>query len=376
MQCPPGRLAFVVFLLLLRIFPAQAQGTFLDGYLITPQNDTLKGLIRYEDWETSPTWIELKASPTAEPRRFTTEQAKLFFITSRNELYVSQQATIRLVSNVVYSTEPNHQVKIQAFMQKILGGRITSLYRFVAEQDGRERFFVEKNGQLTELVNYTYQFERGDKVFEKKVDDYKSQLQALCSDVPTFNALLPPYEEKPLRNYLRTYNACFQDESIVYESKPVRPELAWAVNGGVELLKDEFFENTSQVAPSFGGTFRVSLPRKNYNRFFRLNLNLTPGANYTVVENFKEVGRTGLFKTLEIGGGSYLGSRKIRPYAYASLAYQAIGGGGSVTLYLNGGLSFNRRADLEFSHFVAPVNLKLALPRIAFHYYFDVPVKE
>lgn len=353
-----------------------AQSPFLDGHLVTNRNDTLKGFVRYENWETSPTEIFFKRTPEATSERYAAGQIQSFFVTSKSEVYVSQRATIRLVSNTVYRAEPNERVEVQAFMQKILAGQVVSLYRLVAELDGRERFFVQKEGQLTELINYSYQIERNDQVFEKTVDQYKSQLGMICSGATNFNAPLPGYEEKALRTYLRKYNACFGDESIVYEAPALKPELAWALNGGVQIFRAESFGFTTRVAPTFGGTFRVSLPRLNHNRFFRVNLDLSPGVKYLEVENFKEVEKTGLFKSIEAGVGSYFGSQKIRPYAYASFAYQSIAGGGSAVIYLNGGLSLHRRADLEFSHFIAPVNFKLALPRIAFHYYFDVAAKK
>gem|GEM_PF-4930967 len=70
----------------------------------------MKGFIRYENWETSPTEIFFKRTQEASSERYVAGQIQLFFVASKNEVYVSQRATIRVVSNTVYHAPPNEQV--------------------------------------------------------------------------------------------------------------------------------------------------------------------------------------------------------------------------------------------------------------------------
>ncbi len=201
---------------------AQKAYEFTPGYYLTLNNDTVKAGILFNYWIVSPDRIKVKDLETAEVKELrSTEIAGFGIVTKKiNADYRSFKQELRYIENpetiIPYGESPFSEISETAFFGRVLIlGKQASLFQMVDKYD-KERFFLEKNGVITELEKYSYLFrKRNDHRFYMIKDDrYKLQLSNICSDAPQMESITPFYNEKALKDYILKYNHCFTDEVI------------------------------------------------------------------------------------------------------------------------------------------------------------------
>ncbi|WP_266368270.1 hypothetical protein [Tellurirhabdus rosea] len=366
----------------LGICPAAFAQQVQEGYAVTSQGDTLRGQIEYGDWKVSPSKISFKPAGKSEFSTYSVNELTSFYISAANELYVTRQARLTRMSTGAYQLGPQEKDRfsVTVFMQVVLAGKGAALYR-MKDMFDKTHFFVEKNGDFAELVYQRFLRVRGERTYIVADDSYRQQLQTLCSDAPTFRATAPEYTESSLKKYLLAYNRCFSAETITYESKAPRHLFDLSVSAGVEtnvrLLISE--PAARRVYPSYGLGLRVSLPRHFHNQFLRFNASITPNIRFNYDYGTYEQGGRSSLQIVEFSGGSYFGKGALRPYVYLSGTlfnfYHATG----ALLFINGGLSYRRKLDLDLGHLLQMplnklLNREMTLvpgPRVSLHYYLN-----
>jgi hypothetical protein len=344
-----------------------AQENYTKGYYISPKGDTLKGYILYENWLKSPTDFRFRPSKNAEPIVVTATEAVLFSVEIENETYQLFLVPIRNISTrQIYTKRPDFETSdsVRTFLQTILIGSAASLYKYVDQREV-ERFFLLKNGKLTELINYTFYLSSNNKEYLIQVDDYKQQLKAICSDAPTFSSNTPIYGELSLRNFMIRYNKCFVGDVITYESKREKYTFDVGLISGYDL---------AFKSPIAALCLRANFPRNYQNQFAKIAVGYLPLVSFGDPSVPKRA-----YGQIELSIGSYFGNKVLRPMA--SVSYFVVGasrlanneGGGLITA--NFGVSYRRVIDLEIGHVINPLfgfGSFIVPPRIAIHWHFPL----
>ena len=367
----PQSFAFAItFVLLLFIQNenACAQGKFLDGYTITSKGDTIQGSIRYESWDVSPSFIDFVSGKNETVQKLTGAEITEFFIPSIGQRFKRKKiGLLNIDLSQTYELAPSLQPKDSAtvFLQEITSGTNASLFEFVNNL-GEPHFFLEKNGQTVELINYPFYRITKDKKYLLTYDEYRRQLPALLDDASDFNAPIPTYDRRNLKKYIEKYNAKFGVSSEVFKSDESDFQIDLNVNAGIEGWQEERISISNKMSYSVG--LRINLPRKFNNRYFRFNYAMIPlksrdGINYT-------------HKTIEFGAGTYFGAKKIRPNIGMDYSFP-LNNWRTTLIGPHIGISYNRTFSIEVAHFANFNTLfsEIAFfnkPRISLNYYLNL----
>jgi len=366
---------YLIIAQLTTLTPTLAQGQFVEGYIITSGQDTIRGLVRDENWAVSPWRIDFK-SLNGEKWTYAAENIIGFGIVASKEIYKSRKIGILNINlTQTYTLAPSLEARdsAQVFLPELVGGGRATLFGFL-DRTERSRFFIEKDHQLKELFYYPFYRSIDDKNYLIVYDEYKKQLEKLCADAERFRDPLPPYQERYLKEYINSYNATFTKDSTRYPAGGHRMTLDLELCAGAENWKEDRI--TVQNKATFGFGFRVNFPRKFYNRYARLNVLLTPDVELGF---YPQALTSQTLKTLEIGFGRHFGSGEVRPYfgVNASIVNR---GYRTDFVGLHAGISYKRLLTIEVGHFgnfycLLTKSPFLIQPRVSLHYFANLSLK-
>lgn len=345
-----------------------AQGKFVDGYIITNEKDTIRGLVRDENWATSPERIEFK-NLNGEVSIHAAESVAGFGLVTAKEIYKSRKIgilNINLMQSYMLAPSLEARDSVTVFLQEVVSGGAATLFEFL-DQTQHSRFFIEKEHQLKELFYYPFYKSVDDRNYLVVYDEYKKQLVKLCADAERFREPLPPYQEKYLKAYIKSYNASFTKDSVRYLAENQRLTFNLELIGGVENWREEMVIRNKAT---YGFGLRIDFPRRFRNRYVRANMLFTPGLpmGFSSGTLSKKT-----LRTLEVGLGRYFGPGRMRPFLglNASIVNKSYR---SDFLGINAGISYKRLLSLEVGHFAnfycfMTKTSFLIQPRISLHYF-------
>lgn len=185
-----------------------AQSNYIEGYVVTLSQDTLRGLIDNKDWERNPKYIRFRKDLTTEPIVYYPWQINSFYL-STNEYYIGRSVSVDKspvdVSRMTYQAPPLI-VRDTLFLQASVVGKV-SLYYYV-DEGLKEHFYVQKEGiALDELIFKRMLNEQNQVVSSER---YKGQLSFYLSDCPDAKKALEKVSFKlsQLQKLIADYNAC------------------------------------------------------------------------------------------------------------------------------------------------------------------------
>ncbi|MGG7660828.1 hypothetical protein [Dyadobacter sp. BHUBP1] len=361
-------ITYLVIIQLITLSQAFAQGKFVDGYIITNEKDTIWGLVRDESWATSPERIAFK-NLNGEVSTCAAERIAGFGLVAAKEIYKSRKIGILNISLMQsYMLAPSLEARdsTTVFLQEVVSGGVATLFEFL-DQTQHSRFFIEKQHQLKELFYYPFYKSVNDRNYLVVYDEYKKQLAMLCADAERFREPLPPYQEKYLKAYIKSYNAFFTKDSIRYLAENHRLIFNLELIGGIENWREEMVIHNKAT---YGFGLRMDFPRKFRNRYVKASVLFTPGlpVGFPSGTLSKKT-----LRTLEMGLGRYFGPGKVRPFLglNASIVNK---GYRSDFLGMNAGISYKRLISVEVGHFAnfycfMTKTSFLIQPRISLHYF-------
>lgn len=342
---------------------------YKSGYVISNEEDTIRGYIKYEDWEASPSSIFFKTELNSPVKEFGTDDISSFAVDLVNEYYVVKSIGVfNIYKSDVFFESPSVKSPKEfkrIFLQTIIKGPEATLYKYVNE--GLEtHYYIETPILFQELTNYSYYENKGGITYSVKREDYKKQLSSICINSAIFRSDLPNYTEKELIKYLEKYNSCFTGETIIYRSPPVLP--TWDPIVGIGY--DHLFEGAV-----YSAGFRLNFAKHHYNRFLRVTVNLLPGIREEAT--FYREATKFTASVFTAGFGRYLGTGNVRPYLVPSLVLLTNLGkdqGGGFLVTVNAGISFRRQFELELGHWNNFLGLVMdgdffLPPSVSLHYY-------
>lgn len=333
------RAILVLFICCLSVSDSIAQYT--DGYIVFVKGDTLRGQIDNQDWEVSPDHIYFKENSASEPTRIEAEQLETFLIKSTNRRFVSRKiGIIEVYKNNVFAERASLIPKKMdfVFLETILLGPQASLYKLI-NKSFEPHFYIETPAQFIELGSYSYYRDIEGKQYVETIENYKEKLINTCSSAPNFTERLPSYTEEGIKKYLMRYNACFQEETLIYRSKKQNNTYNIMAGLGAYIIPKD---GNSAMVYTVGG--RLNMPGRSFKRFLRGSAMLIPSQD--------EFGKKSLTTWTSISLGSYIGNAKFQPYFALGLIDLVFNNGldGGAPLFLSTGISYKKMVEFEISN--------------------------
>jgi hypothetical protein len=192
---------------------AAAQGNYLDGYIVLPQNDTVRGQIDYREWYYNPEQISFRDGKTGKKSLFQPGDITAFF--TGGETYESFKVTIHpytLNTEKLTNNFQDQPYDSTVFLRLLTAGQL-SLY-YYHSHDEVEYFFTRRLNEppvqlriKTSLVD-----NNGVKAMDRE-DLYIDQLRLLVIECPALSGRVShvAYGEKDLRKLIFGYNNCGKD---------------------------------------------------------------------------------------------------------------------------------------------------------------------
>ncbi|MGD1840364.1 MAG: hypothetical protein ACFB0B_05625 [Thermonemataceae bacterium] len=265
-------------------FTAVGQKNFVEGYIISLEGDTLRGMIDFRNSEKNPSQVIFKRGNQVE--KFSPYQIQQFGV--NGEIYVSASVEKEVSPDYLGELNALPDVKLEkdtVFLQSLIEGD-KSLYFFKSEKR-KNNFYIEENGAYTLLLHKRYFKEVNGKKIISHNRSYVSQLSAYLQDCPEINQPLSKteYSLKSLRKLFETYYAC-KDEKILFENNIEKIPPEFGVVAGASLTNVSF--------SSGRGAFTTVV-----NADYPTSLNFMGGIYFNLIRT-KNAGKWSLYNELSV----------------------------------------------------------------------------
>ena len=128
---------------------------FLPGYVIDLQNDTIRGLIEYDEWTYTPDDIGFKPGKMRSTVYYSPKDITGFGVNDKQYVSAIVQKEISPYRDDELEKNPALQLTADTvFLQTLVGGE-KSLYSFI-DWDGKEHFYINEDSTFTLLLHKTY----------------------------------------------------------------------------------------------------------------------------------------------------------------------------------------------------------------------------
>ena len=235
-----------LFLALLCLWPCRllAQSNVVAGYVVTNEGDTLRGQIDNRDWRVSPTEITFQ-SQVGQTRNYVPADLREFYIQPTHERFLGRVLAIDAVpfglDELLQIDSPtqvaaHQQQRTEPVFLRVLTEGPTRLLFYQGKTD-KPHFFLEKEGQIQELINQRFLLSGTAALFSNAF--YKDQLISYLADCPQLRNRIAnlDYNQVQLANLLTAYNRCKGFVEV-----PQLEKGRWAVDllAGVEFSQLNF----------------------------------------------------------------------------------------------------------------------------------------
>lgn len=322
------KLFHFIFSLLLIFDSAIAQKSKNEGYVVTHERDTVKGLFSASRWNVTPARIEFNGSDGK--KNYKPIDIKAFFVA--DEFYesaiVNVDHSVANTQNLDYSSSPQYK-QDTLFLRVLFRSSKVALY-YYKNRNGWVYFFIKDESQpIEQLVYKRYLINRQDlsvaRTYAAENRSYVGQLKRLFNECPDLTADIEnvKYEQRGLEKLFSQSASCYGEElRPVKKAMNLRTE--WSLIAGLNQPSIKFHssltafvtltegDHKSKVSPDLGiGVSFTSLRRDNLSvNLFFLYSNLYVKGNFyneaiDVESNF-------IFECNWISGNMSFGLRPVR----------------------------------------------------------------
>ncbi|WP_192822651.1 outer membrane beta-barrel protein [Rufibacter sp. LB8] len=262
-------------------FLTMAQKNARPGYIITLEQDTLRGqVLDFTDARNSLA-VSFQATNTANFKEYKAEELKGFGVTGQKK-YLAQKVVhvAQLPEGKVDST---YQV---VFLQELVKGPV-SLY-YLKTASAHDRFFLmRQEGQFTEIEKRRLKIKQGNALYSKTYNLYQDSLKTLFAGCPDLAAKANKvqYTVKNMSKAFIAYNACAHPSNQTFVSEIVSKKTVVVPSVTVGYGKStvnvseegEQFFTDPKGTNSFSGGVAVNIFNANVSKKFSLQI----GADYS-----------------------------------------------------------------------------------------------
>jgi hypothetical protein len=282
------------------------------GYVISLAMDTLKGMVEYADWATSPETILFKDAGGGDLKQYSASDLFGFAVTSRNEFFKSAHVLIKDYSGIVNNEIKNPSFKTNssdAFLEVLLKRDSFSLMRYL-DYNEDATFFIDNVDTLMQLVNVKFAVSQQGKIFNVSYPYYRIQLTGLLRDCKNLSTETLAYNERALTSLYNRYLKCTH-QPLQFQIQPGRNmPLKVSFNSG-------FIYVAQTPAFTLGATIQYHIDKKFSSRF------ITLGVGRGFVDRSKEAvsdkGKRN-FYYVSLYGGTYFGTSRLKPFVFTGFS--------------------------------------------------------
>jgi hypothetical protein len=260
----PAKLKFIfgfllVFIMLFFSIPSEvwAQASFLPGYLLTNNKDTIKGYIDFRNNDKNSKKCSFRVNQKAEIVTYSPGEIKEYRING-GKYFISKEVKSK-------------DSKEMYFLEYMVDG-ITDLYYYW--NDGPHYMIEKKNGEIFELTNEEKSVITNGKEYLHKTHSYTGWLKVIFQDCPQIFSMIDkaPLENKSLIRITKKYHeyVCDDEKCIIYENTLpfLRVKFAPVISVGFSAFKlgsdQEFPANYGpKILPSAGLVLKFTFPKWN-----------------------------------------------------------------------------------------------------------------
>lgn len=255
---------------------AFGQNRFVEGYVVIPSGDTVKGFIKDQDWRVNPSSIKFRKGADGSTTTYTAAQIRLFrtvsgtYYESKAVMYDRSPVELALLST---SAEPRWE-KDTLLLEVEVKGQVNLYY--LVDATSKQHFFIEKAGSdlAEELLNVKYLVYQDGVKTTSFTQQYKSQLRNYMGDCQAVQGqiLQTKYNLTSLRALTTKYNGCNEQRAATLAVQPDnnKTSVAFGVLAGVHRTRMVFKSDN----PAH---------RSLTNGFYENNINGTGGISVNVI---------------------------------------------------------------------------------------------
>ncbi len=248
-----------------------AQENYLPGYILK-DGAKKQGQIDNQNWDKNPAKIQFKGESGMQVLSSTDiqefEVGKEYYVSRVVDLDVSPHKLNSIKENV----PPKFVNDTTLFLRVLVQGEL-SLYS-LKDRNDKQHFFVEKNGETSELSRFKQKKKVKGQVKLFTEDKYKKELAGYFADCAALKAKTSTikFTRNHLQKVVRNYNKCMGENLIVYErpTEKMSAYLGPLVGFGVTSLNIHSEDHdmagvsySNSSGPTFGLAFTMELPRNS-----------------------------------------------------------------------------------------------------------------
>jgi hypothetical protein len=240
--------AYLTFLFLSFFFSVSvlAQDGYVNGYVIRKNNDTIRGMIKDQNWDMNPRQISFKEG-AGTSTVLSTHDIKEFAVQGKvQEIYRAKALDLDKGPYELkeLSNNPVPRISRDTVFATLYESGTINLY-FLRDETDRYHYMVEKNDTGIQDLGIQRYLD-GSSMSIKSVDLYKNQLNKLMSDCGGVILKLGelPYREKEIRSLVRYYNGCVKPVKerttpTVYSQEREKVQVYFGLMAGLGFRKDK-----------------------------------------------------------------------------------------------------------------------------------------
>ena len=200
---------------------AFGQYDYRSGYIVTNDNDTIRGYVEYGNARLTSYTCYFKTDSLPEAVKYSPQDLKMVVVDNYRH-YVSKDVQIEGVPR-------------KMFLEYLVEGSL-NMY-FMLDFAGQEYFFAEKDGQLYELTNRKLEIEKDGTTYTKNSNSYIGVLKYLVQDSPSSYSAADNinFDHRSFVNFATDYHqsVCDSVECTVYSrEQEVLNDVEWQVKIG------------------------------------------------------------------------------------------------------------------------------------------------
>ncbi|MCB0495054.1 MAG: PorT family protein [Cyclobacteriaceae bacterium] len=252
---------YLLFYILFLSVSSYSQDNYLQGFIVTSEQDTVTGLINFKDWEVNPKKVEFKKDATAEQKMYTPLNITAFGVAGyvfMGSIVDVENSPIRIAN--LSSTPTEKITQDTVFLKTLIRGE-KSLYSY-KKLNGDKNFYVQENGEFVLLVYKKYSVKIGARSNIAENNKFIGQLTLYLNDCPGIKSSLPnlEYTQKSLEKLFVTYYQCTKSDyvRIIPEKEKI------TVEGGL-------IAGLSITDLKLNSSFYDFLPQTDYNTSYNFS---------------------------------------------------------------------------------------------------------
>jgi hypothetical protein len=267
-----------------------AQHDFRPGYIITLNNDTIKGLIDNNPDQENAVYCNFKNDSTSEIKTYASTDLKEY-VFNDGKHYI--QKNIKFLSAMAPSTS--------YFLERVSTGIINLYY---IKNLGFHYYFIEKSDELYELTNEKISYIENGVTYTKLSEKYKHVFSMLMNDAPSIGAAIEStsFTKTAFVKLLEKYHTQLdkKNEFILYSSDNAKNKAKWKLRYGVAVgfnytyintsafeTYDPFYENSSYFNVEYAQIVSSNMPSVFGNPNTYHTINVGPGLFINLNNNSK-----------------------------------------------------------------------------------------